>query len=210
MVLWPKGSYRPCNTPKLSVNGIYLNVSPRVPSEWTWKILIQDSLAPPSVPQKTTVTQHLCLKPTLSYHIWGLLVQGNHWKWIQLGHKVYKKDPALSTRIDLTLNTSLYVKVNVKTLPLTPTSSRPEKSEVLLKESPDTPVMKGSRGDPNTFSFLKKKLKSYPFFFFFHFFLESYHSEVEIAIYTPQGDIRSWSAQVLSKRQCFWTLLPGD
>lgn len=54
--------------------------------------------------------------------------------------------PRMSTGLTERVNSNVYAKVNVKTLLLIPTSSRPEKTGVSLRESPDTPGMKGHRG----------------------------------------------------------------
>lgn len=72
----------------------------------------------------------------------------------------------MSTRTDTDITASLVSKamtVIVITHPLILTSSRQEKIGVLFKESPDTPVIKGSRDDCNFF--LKEKVKPYPFLF---------------------------------------------
>lgn len=135
--------------------------TPHNPSKSAWKILIQDFPSLPSTPQKARVTYHLCQTPRLKLPYLVLLVQGNHQKWIHLSCAVPKKDPARTQEwaqgLTPRLNSSFYVKVNGKTLPLIPTSSRQEKIGVLFKDSTDTPVIKGCRGDPSPFSFLREK-----------------------------------------------------
>ena len=122
-----------------------------VPSGSAWKIWIQDSAGSTLITTESKNDTPPLPTPSLQVPYLGGFwsreiprsVSSQATRWTKRGSCGV---PRMSTGLTERLNSNVYAKVNVRTLLLIPTSSRPEKAGVLLKESPDTPGMKGNRG----------------------------------------------------------------